>query len=67
MATTPSGPFKPPGTKQTSQSGPWGGGTGFTQSLKQHRDFSAINPIAGHTQKRNVSPVIKTHVIKKDK
>jgi len=59
MATTPSGPFKPPGASKTTQSGPWGGGNHYIQMPKPEQGFTKVTPIAGHTQKLNIQPVIR--------
>ena len=52
----PAKPVVPEGTtKQTSDKGPHGGGTTYHQ-LAVGKDFAVQTPIAGHTQKKNVTP-----------
>ena len=50
----PQKPFVPKGTsKQTTESGPHGGGTLYNQ-LKVQNEFIVISPIKGHSQQSNI-------------
>lgn len=59
MTTKPSGPVQPSGSKQTSTQGAWGGGNSYTQMPKTDNDFKPVSPFSGHSQKGNMTPVIK--------
>lgn len=53
-STTPSGPANTNGAKNTTQKGPWGGGNQYGQMPTMGKNFIAVPPVTGHTQKRNV-------------